>query len=455
MHDLIVIGGGPAGYRAAIRAGRGGLSVLLAEKRFIGGVCLNEGCIPSKTLLYSAKLYEEARNSSKYGVTTGQVTYDQHTVLERKTKVIRTLAAGINRQLREAGVTVASGAAEIEGKSNSGYSVRVGDEVYEAKNLLLATGSEPIIPAIPGVATGLKSGLVLTSRELLDLAQLPESLVIIGAGVIGLEMAAYFNAVGTHVTIIEMLDHIAGNADPEIAAMLLKEYRKQGIDFRLGSKVTALDDGPVRFITDGREEVVSADKVLLSIGRKPAVTDLGLERIGLTLERGAITTDPSCRTELPGVYAAGDVNGRSMLAHTAYREAEVCIDRLLGKEIQMDYGAIPAVIYTRPEAAMVGETEETAAIKGIDYEVAKLSMRYSGRFLAENEGGDGVCKLLIEKHNRKLIGAHLIGSYASEIIYGAAMLIESGRPIQSISEVVFPHPTVSEILRDGLLEAVK
>lgn len=454
MYDLIVIGGGPAGYRAAIRAGRGGLGILLVEKRSIGGVCLNEGCIPSKTLLYSAKLYEEARNSAKYGVTAEKVAYDHRTVLERKTKVIRTLAAGINRQLREAGVTVMSGAAQIAGKSNSGYVIRVGDAVHEAKNLLLATGSEPVIPPIPGVAAGLESGFVLTSREVLDLAQLPESLVIIGAGVIGLEMAAFLNAVGTRVTIIEMLDHIAGNADLEIAALLLKEYRKQGIDFKLGCRVTAIGDGSVRYMVDDREAIVTADRVLLSIGRRPAVTGLGLEKIGLKLERGAIATDTSGRTELPGMYAAGDVNGRSMLAHTAYREAEVCIDQLLGKEAGIDYGAIPAVIYTRPEVAMVGETEETAAAKGIDYEVTKLSMRYSGRFLAENEGGDGVCKLLVEKHSRKLIGAHLIGSYASEIIYGAAMMIASGRPVQSISEVVFPHPTVSEILRDGLMEAV-
>jgi dihydrolipoamide dehydrogenase len=452
IYDLIVIGGGPAGYLAAERAGHAGLATLLIEKRFIGGVCLNEGCIPSKTLLYSAKICDNAKHGQKYGITAENVVLHHDVVLNRKNKVVKTLVAGIKSKLKKNNVEVVEGTAAIIGKNNEGYEVIAGDNQYTGKRLLIASGSVPVLPPIPGVKEEVEKGYVLTNREILDLETIPSSLVIVGGGVIGLEMASYFNSAGSKVTVIETLDHIAGYTDREISGILLKNYQKKGVEFKLGTKVTEVKPGAVVYEFEGKTESVPADKVLMSIGRRAATEGLGLEGIGVETERGRIKTDEHGKTNVPEVYAAGDVNGVSMLAHTAYREAEVCINNILGKKDIMRYQAIPSVIYTNPEVGCVGETEESAREKGIDLEVIKLSMMYSGRYVAENEGGDGICKVLIDKKYRKLIGVHLISNYASEIIYGAGLMIETEMRISDLKELVFPHPTVCEVIREALFE---
>lgn len=448
VYDLIVIGAGPAGYLAAERAGHEGLNTLLIEKRFIGGVCLNEGCIPSKTLLHSAKIFDYARYSQKYGVTAEGVALDHKKVIDRKNKVVKTLVSGIKGALKRNKVTVVEGTAVISGKNSEGYEVKVEEDTYTGKRLLIATGSTPIIPPIPGVKEGIEKGYVLTNREILDIETVPPSMVIVGGGVIGLEMASYFNSAGSKVTIIEMLDHIAGNTDREISQILMRSYEKKGIEFKLNSKVVEIKDGSVVYESNGERLSVQAEKVLMSIGRKPAIEGLGLENIGVEVERGRIKVDEHGKTNVPEVYAAGDINGYSMLAHTAYREAEVCINNIMGRKDIMRYNAIPSVIYTNPEVACVGETEETAKEKGIEYEVANLSMKYSGRYVAENDSGDGICKVLVDKKHKRLIGVHMIGSYASEIIYGAGLMIETEIRVKDIKELVFPHPTVSEIIRE-------
>jgi dihydrolipoamide dehydrogenase len=451
-YDLIVIGGGPAGYLASERAGHAGLSVLLIEKRFIGGVCLNEGCIPSKALLYSAKMYDNAAHGEKYGITADNVKLNHEAVVARKNKVVNTLVSGIKGKLKKSKVTVIEGVAEIAGRTAEGYEVKAGDTVYTGKRLLIATGSVPVVPPIPGVKEGIEKGYVLTNREILDLKEVPSSLVIVGGGVIGMEMASYFNSAGSKVTVIEMLDHIAGYTDREIADILMKNYQKKGIEFKLGAKVTEVKEGAVVYEFEGKAYSVPADKVLMSIGRRPATEGLGLEKIGVETERGRVKCDEKGKTNVPEVYVAGDVNGTSMLAHTAYREAEVCINNILGKKDIMRYNAIPSVIYTNPEVGGVGETEESAKQKGIEFEVAKLSMMYSGRYVAENEGGDGICKVLIDKKYRKVIGVHMIGNYSSEIIYGAGLMIETEMRVNDIKELVFPHPTVCEIIRETIFE---
>lgn len=451
-YDLIIIGGGPAGYLAAERAGHAGLNTLLIEKRFIGGVCLNEGCVPSKALLYSAKVYDGAKHGEKYGVVAGSLTLNHEAVVERKNRVVKTLVTGIKGKLRKNKVTVVDGFGEILGKNGEGYQVKAKDETYLGKRLLIATGSMPVIPPIPGTREGIEKGYVLTNREILDLKTVPASLVIVGGGVIGLEMASYFNSAGSKVTVIEMLDHIAGYTDGEISDILLKTYQKKGVDFKLGAKVVEIKENAVVYELGGQKFEVEAGKVLMSIGRRPVTEGIGLEKIGVEVERGRIKTDDKGKTNIPEVYAAGDVNGYSMLAHTAYREAEVCINNILGKKDIMRYNAIPSVIYTNPEVGCVGETEETAKQKGIDYEAVKISMLYSGRYVAENEGGDGICKVLIDKKHRKLIGVHMIGSYASEIIYGAGLMIETEMRVEDVKELVFPHPTVCEIIREAIFE---
>ena len=448
--DLIIIGGGPAGYLGAERAAQAGHSVLLFEKRALGGVCLNEGCMPTKTLLHSAKLYENAMHGKAYGVIAQAVSIDHAAVIERKNKVVRTLVAGVNAKMKKQGVTVIKEAAKIIKKTEEGFAVSAGGQIYEAGKLLIATGSEAIIPPIPGIMEGLVSGFVMTSREILDKKELPRRLLVIGGGIIGLEMAAYFAAVGVQVTVVEMLGKIAGNADGEIAERLLNALKEKGVDFQLGSRVTEIFTDGIAYEKEGQQKRLDADAILLCIGRCAPEESLGLEAIGVETERGFIATDQHLQTNIPHVYAAGDCNGKSMLAHTAYREAEVAVNHMLGKADSMCYGAIPSVIYTSPEVACVGETEESAREKGLEFIVKKLSMRFAGRFIAENDRADGLCKLLVETGSRHLIGAHLIGGYASEIIYGAAMMIESQKPVEDLQKIIFPHPTVGEIIRESL-----
>ncbi len=467
-YDLIILGGGPAGYLAAERAAQGGFSVLLFEKRSLGGVCLNEGCIPTKSLLYSAKLFDNARHSTGYGVRIEGATLDHAAVIARKDKVVRMLVGGVRSTLASLKVTVIAAEARITGRSAEGFTVTAAgtaavpgapgsaaaaeDQVYTGRRLLVATGSEPILPPIYGLKETLASGFALTNREILALKALPASLAIIGGGVIGLEIASYFQSAGVAVTVIEMLDHIAGPVDREISGWLYKAYARRGIDFRLGGKVVEFRDGAVTFQKNGNDIDVFCDKVLVSIGRRPFTRGLGLETIGVDMDGAAIRTDDRCRTNVPGVYAAGDVNGRSMLAHTAYREAEVAVAQMLGQDDAVRYGTIASVIYTNPEVAGVGETEESARAKGLDFSVRSCSLRYSGRFVAENEGGDGLCKLIIENGSSRLLGLHLIGSYASEIIYSAALMLENGMTVDDLKKTVFPHPTVGEAIREALFQ---
>ncbi len=452
IYDLIVLGGGPAGYNAAERAGKAGLKTVVIEKRALGGVCLNEGCIPSKSLLYSGKIFDYAHHGDLYGVTVTGASIDQKKVIERKNRVVKTLVSGIGSKMKKAKVKVVDAEGYIEGRDENGFNVKAGGEVYTGKQMLIATGSMPVVPPIPGLRENLETGFVMTNREILDLTEIPGELVVIGGGVIGLEMASYFNSVGSHVTVIEMLDHIAGPTDKGISKILLGNYTKKGVDFKLGCKVTAVGDGKVTFEEDGKTQSVKADKVLCSIGRRAVTQGYGLENLNVALDRGAIITDEFMKTNVAGLYAAGDVNGKIMLAHTAYREGEVAINNILGKRDRMRYNAIPSVIYTNPEVGSVGETEESAKAKGLDVEVKTVSMLYSGRYLAENEGGDGICKLIVDKKYDRLIGVHMIANYASEIIYGAAMMIETEMKLDNIKEVVFPHPTVCEVIREALFE---
>jgi len=448
MYDLVIIGGGPAGYLAGERAVAGGLKTAVIEKRSLGGTCLNEGCIPSKALLHCAKVYEYAKGAEDCGVSVSGASIDHAAVVERKDRVVKRLVAGVGMKLKQKSVDVINGEAKILPKTPEGFAIEAGDKIIMAKRLLFATGSEALIPPIPGVREGVERGFVLTNREIFDLKAPPEHLVIIGGGVIGIEMASYFNSIGSRVTVVEALGHIGGYIDREISELLLKIYKKKGIEFKLSNKVISIGKANIA-CEDG---TVSVDRVLLSVGRKANTEELGLENIGVLCERGAVVTDEFMRTNVANVYAAGDINGHSMLAHTAYREAEVAVAHMLGKRDRMRYNAIPSVIYTNPEVASVVETEATAAEKGYDFTVAKLPMAYSGRFLAENPDGEGFCKLIADNKYKRLIGAHIIGSYASEMILGAAMMIETEMKIDDIKEIVFPHPTVCEIIRETLFE---
>ena len=446
-YDVAIIGGGPAGYTAAEKAAKGGLSTVLFEKNALGGVCLNEGCVPTKTLLYSAKTYDQIKHASKYAVSAENPSFDYPKIIARKNKVVKKLTAGIRMKMKESGVEVITGEAMIQGKTDEGnILIQCAEQVYEAKNLLVCTGSESVIPPIPGV----NETEYWTSREALQSKELPASLIIIGGGVIGMEFASFFNSMGTEVQVVEMLDKILGPMDKELSDMLQAEYTKRGVKFYLGHKVTGIHGQEVTVEKDGESFTLHGEKVLLSVGRRPVTKGFGLETLALEPYRNGIKVNEYMQTSLPNVYACGDITAFSLLAHTAVSEAEVAIDHILGKARAMSYKAIPGVVYTNPEIAGVGKTEEELQASGTPYQVKKIPMAFSGRFVAENEMGNGVCKLILAEDGT-LIGAHLLGNPASELIVIAGIAIEKGMKAEELTSFVFPHPTVGEILKEALL----
>ena len=454
MYDLAVIGGGPGGYVAAERAGAAGLSVILFEKKELGGVCLNEGCIPTKTLLYSAKVYDYTRHADKYGVNVDGSSIDFGAIFKRKQKVVKKLVGGVRVQMKNAAVEVVKEAAVITGRGSEGFEIAAGESTYATRNILICTGSEAAVPPIPGLREGLGS-TVVTNREILALEQQPASLVVIGGGVIGMEFASFFNSIGTKVTVVEMLPKILGPLDDEISAMLQAQYEKKGVEFHLSCKVVAVEGNEVVYEDpEGNTCRAQGDKILVSVGRRANSQDIGLENIGVELALNpagrpyGVKVDDHMRTNVPGVYAAGDVTGFSMLAHTASREGEVAVNDILGKEDRMRYDAIPGVVYTNPEVAGTGLTEAEAAKKGLDYVALKLPMAFSGRFVAENERGEGLCKIIADAQSHRVLGVHMLGNPCSEIIQGACIAIEQKMTVEQLKEVVFPHPTVSEILKE-------
>jgi len=448
LYDLAIIGGGPAGYVGAELAGKKGLKVVLFDKRALGGVCLNEGCIPTKTLLMSEKVLQSARESSKYGIGVENLSVDFAKIMKRKDKITRKLVSGVGAKMKRAKVDVVMSEAVVKGKNTDGITIAADGKEYKAVNLLVCTGSEAAVPPI----SGLDPKEILTNREILKLKEIPKNLVIIGGGVIGGEFADFFNAMGSKVTVIEMLPEILNGIDEDVAAFVRKDFTKRGVDYYLNAKVTSLKGKEVFFEKDGKTSSIKGDQVLLSVGRRVNVSGIGLESLGVDFTRRGIKIDSHCRTNIPNVYAAGDITGFSQLAHTASREAIVAVNNILGNKDNMRYDAIPGVVYTHPECASVGLTESAAKAKGIEIEVRSLPMAYAGRFVIENDGKDGFCKVIAGKKYGEILGVHMVGGNCSEIIWGACGLIEAQLRVQDVKELVFPHPTVSEIIRETVFE---
>jgi dihydrolipoamide dehydrogenase len=446
-YDLAIIGGGPAGYNAAARAVAKRLKTILFEKKQLGGVCLNEGCIPTKTLLYSAKVLDSARHAGKYGVLLQEdMTFDYDKIVARKNRVVKRLTAGVSYKLSSNGVTVVQESVAVEGEQEGLFQLVAGEEQYQAKNLLLCTGSETVIPPIKGLAD---CGY-WTSTEALAAKELPRSIAIIGGGVIGIEFAAFYHTMGVEVNVIEMLPEILPAMDRESSGMLRADYTKRGVKFHLKTKVIEVTPTGVVLEKEGVTETIEAERVLVCVGRRPVTAGFGLETLNLEMNHGTVRVNKFMQTSHPRVYAAGDITGFSMLAHTAIREGEVAIEHILGREFPMNYAAIPSIVYTNPEIAGVGKTEEEMIAIREYCRVLKLPMTYSGRFMAENEGGSvGVCKILVDKENR-LIGCTMLGNPASELILLAGMAIANGETVESFRRHIFPHPTVSEIFHETL-----
>lgn len=445
-YQVAIIGGGPAGYTAAEKAGKAGLSVILFEKRALGGVCLNDGCIPTKTLLYSAKLYDTFKEAKRFALECTDFTYDFKKIISRKNKVVRKLVLGIKAKMQEAGVTVIEGEAQLKDKNT----IICNDESYTFDNLIICTGSETFVPPIKGI----ENIDYWTHEEALSTKEQPKSLIIVGGGVIGMEFASFYNSLGTEVTVVEMMDEILSVMDAETVQILRDEYTKRGIKFMTSTQVMSFGKSGellnATVVFEGEEQFIEAEKILISVGRR-AMLDKLVSPIGLELnERKQAIVSDKLQSNIPHVYVCGDANGKSLLAHTAIREAEVAVNTILGMTDTMSYQAIPSIVYTNPELAAVGHTEAYLIKHKVSYTKKTLPMTFSGRFVAENEGFSGLVKILIDTKTKHILGVHIVGNPASEIITLAAMAIENKLTVDQWNKIVFPHPTVCEIFKDLL-----
>jgi dihydrolipoamide dehydrogenase len=461
--DLAIIGAGPAGHVAAERAGRLGKRVLVAERSHLGGVCLNQGCIPTKTLLHSAKLFAHAQHGQSFGVSVEGARYDLAKAMAWKARTVEINRKGIAFQFRKAGVELVQGTARLAGTR----AIEVDGRTYGAEHILLATGSSAATLPVPGA----DHEHVMGSTEALEIASLPKSIAIVGGGYIGMEFATYFARLGVKVTVIEMLPEIVPLLDSEIAVLLRRSLPE--VEFHLGARVLAYGADGVHFIQEGKEQVVPAERVLVAVGRRPIVEGLGLETAGVDFDRTGVKVDDRMRTNVPGIWAAGDITARSMLAHSASRMGEVAVADMFpvhgrtraaepgmaeaadapgASAPRMRWNAIPWVVYTDPEVAGVGLSEAQAKEQGRAVKVGKLDLKANGRFVAENDGTRGMCKVVVDAGSDLVLGMQMIGPYASEIVQGAAIMIESELRARDVREIVFPHPTVSEIVRDALWE---
>ena len=453
---LAIVGGGPAGYTAAEKASKAGKDVVLFEQNALGGTCLNVGCIPTKSLLYGAKQYYNATHAQKYGVTAENVAFDFAAMQKRKTIVVRKLVAGIKQRLNNEHCTVVNGVAYPrplpEGKGE-GFVIACNETEYEAEHLMICTGSTNFVPPIPGI---MDNPAVWDSTDALAATELPKSMVIVGGGVIGMEFATLYHELGVPVTVIEAMPTILPNLDQEVVQVLLDKYKKAGINILTQTKVESIEGNTVHYSSLSSEESkgeVSAERILVSVGRRANLQ--GLEALeGLELNRGTIVIDEFCQTNLPKVYACGDVTGKIMLAHVASRQAEVAVEHMLHDQMvnaqMVNYNAVPSVVYTNPEIASVGLTEVQAEAMEIPVEVRKLPMTFSGRFMAENEGETGLCKMIVDSRTGTIVGVHCIGNPCSEFIAAASCAVRNGYTLSDFQQVVFPHPTVSEILHELL-----
>ena len=451
MFDVIVIGGGPGGYLAAERLGHRGKKVLVIEKQYMGGTCLNVGCIPTKTLLNSAKHYLHAKEAGQFGVHTDNVSFNMTEMMSWKEQVVKTLRSGVTASVKKCGAQIIEGTGVIVAPG----SVKVAEtgETYQAKAILVAAGSVPAMPPIPGAKD---NPAVVDSTGLLSVGACPERLCVIGGGVIGVEFASLFGTLGSQVSVVEMMDEIIPPMDKDQAPLLRKALHNT--TFHLGCKVERLEGGTVHFTTkDGKQESVTADLVLMAVGRRSETQSWGGKEIGLDITPKGVNVDDRMRTNITGIWAAGDVNGRSMLAHSAYRMAEVAVNDICsyldGTENRdlMRYNAIPWVVYSIPEAAGVGMTQQEAESKGIAVKTASVPMLVSGRFIAENgTKATGTVKVVVDVQTDMILGVHILGPYASEMIWGAAALIENEMRVQDVKQMIFPHPTVCEAIREAI-----
>ncbi len=448
MYDLIIIGGGPAGYHAALKGAGEGLKIALISDQPPGGVCLHSGCIPSKTLLHSTKLSLDKAPFAIYG---GANPVDFPVLRERVEKIISTLSSGIAHNLKQAGVDCFQAKAEIGGAEDRIFSVKAGNELVKGKKLLLATGSRERAVDISGADLS----AVTTVSELLNSKHWPQSLLIIGGGGIGLEMATIFARCGTEVTVVEQKNDLASNFDSDMTRILRSALRKEGIAVHTGATVTSIHHDTVKFSTDLKEFTINAEKILPAMGRIPRSDIPGIDNLFVERDSsGAIIVSSSGETSEAGCYAAGDITGNPMLAHAAYYESDIIIESIIGTSTISETSPMPQVLYTTPELASVGLTEFEAKEAGISVIVKKRPLGINGRFLAETSGERGICKVVIDKVSGEVLGIHLAAPYASEIISLASMIVQQKLTAKGLASIIFPHPTIAEIVKQTIVEEI-
>jgi dihydrolipoamide dehydrogenase len=451
--DLVVIGAGPGGYVAAIRAAQLGLKTVIVEREALGGVCLNWGCIPTKALLKSGEVYEQLGHLADYGLSVEGRAYDFTKVIERSRKVAKQLSAGVAFLMKKNKIEVISGTARLEPGKGAPVVV-VGERRIAAKSVILATGARArVIPAVGLVPDGEK---IWTYREAMVPKTAPGTLLVVGSGAIGVEFASFYRALGSEVTVIEALPRILPVEDEEISAAARKAYEKRGIKFRVGAKVASLaktDAGVKAEIeVDGKAETLEADVAIVAVGIDANVEDMGLEALGVALDRGHVVIDPACATNVPGLYAIGDVAGPPWLAHKASHEAVHCVEHIAGVAGPDIDAPIPGCTYATPQVASVGLTEAQAKERGLDVKVGRFPFRVNGKAIASGET-EGLVKTVFDGATGALIGAHMVGGEVTEMIQGFALAITMEATEEDLFATVFPHPTMSEAMHESALDA--
>ncbi|MHB0997706.1 MAG: dihydrolipoyl dehydrogenase [Armatimonadota bacterium] len=451
--DVVVIGGGPGGYVAAIRAAQLGGKVALVEKDSLGGVCLNRGCIPTKAMLSSAEAYDMvARHCKDYGVNATSASLDYPKVVSRRDGVVKQLVAGVGYLMKKNNIKVYKGAGKLTSKNSVEVTLADGKkETVTAKNIIIATGSEPIKVPIPG----LDGDNVWDSDGALKAGEVPGSLLIVGGGVIGVEWGYMFNKFGSNVTIVELMPQIMPLNDSEVAGALRKILEKNGIKMLLESKVMKVDhqNGKevVTVSSASGEQQITVDKVLVAVGRRSVSAGLGLEELGVTTDRGKVLVNDKMQTNVPGIYAIGDVVGGMLLAHKASQEGEVAAENIMGHASTMKYETVPAAVYTTPEVATVGITEDAAKQQGIAYKVGRSDFWNNGKAMGIGER-EGFIKFIVDAKYGEILGCHMIGPHVTDMIHEVVIAMESEATIETIARTIHGHPTLSEVTREAAMD---